>query len=60
MERIKEDIETLRDYLENLTDLFRDISNKIHRLESQLKIVSRENLSDSPPQKRSRGGVWEE
>jgi hypothetical protein len=64
MEDIQKDVSELRDYLENLTDLFRDISNKIYRLEAEIRLLSREqSVEDSRPQKRVRfegSGVWEE
>lgn len=59
MKRFERELLTLRNYLEQVTHLFQDVSNMIYRLETEIKLASRERLVEdvsllSERQKRVR------
>lgn len=64
MRRFERELQTLREYLQHIDDMFRDVSNLIYRLETEIKLASRHHDPEGySPQKKVRiegCGIWEE
>ena len=57
MEDYAKELKTLRTTLENLTSALMNVSNKLYKIETNVKLLSQE---DSPPQKRQKpcSPIW--
>jgi len=63
MKRFERELITLREYLVEVEELFREVANKIYHLESDIRLASRDDYlltfrEDSPPQKKVRFVDW--